>query len=232
MKLGQLLDWMDAAHPNAYTPEQKTAWVNDLEAILWTQICLQPMSLLRPYIPEEDGRTRLLLPDGWRRVYTAYLGAMIDFANGEYTQYENDMSLYNGYINELGAWYADAFAPAQNPARWVTAGVFEYADLLGEGATVAALPPDGALLCAEYRTEVPGDGKLILTAGEAELGDSVYITNENGKLLYTPGLVLTAGREEKVNLRYDGDEEKDGCVSLRLLVQPPARRNSLHNGVT
>ncbi len=226
MTLGQLLDWVDIARPSAYTREQKTAWVSDLEAVLWTQIFLQPMSLWRPYDPEEDGGARLLLPGGWRRVYTAYLGAMIDFANGEYSQYENSMSLYNGCICELGAWYAAAFEPAQNAAQWVRLGAYACSDLADGGRAAGALGPDAAALCVRYRVDEPAGGTLTLSVGETgRLSDGVYITKETESLCRTPGLALSSGAREKLILRYEGDTDGDRSVEAWLLVQPAAKIN-------
>ncbi len=233
MTLGKLLNWMDAACPSAYTQEQKAAWVSDLEAVIWTQIFLQPMGLWRPYTPEEDGRTRLLLPEGWRRIYTAWLGAMIDFANGEYNRYENSMSLYNGYIAELGAWYADAFAPAQNPAQWVDLGTHDYADLTGEGRYVGALPPDEAILCVRHEPDGADGGELRLSVGKAGgMLQEVYITNTAANPCMALGLTADAGAGEKLYLSYTGIEEPKGSVRTQVLIQPSASQNSLHNGGT
>lgn len=229
MTLGKLLDWMDTTCPSAYGPEQKIAWVSDLEMVLWTEIFLQPVSLWRPYT-EEDSQTRLLLPEGWRRIYTAYLGAMIDLANGEYNKYENSMSLYNGYISELGAWYADAFAPAMEPAGWMALGSFALADLT-EGRDVGALPPDGAMLAVRYGLTGAGGGAIRLCVGAAGgPSQTVYITDMDETYKTTLGLALSAGIGERITLLYEGDAAPAGTASVQVLVQPPARRNSLHNG--
>ncbi len=46
------------------------------------------------------------------KVYGAYLGAMVDFANGEYQKYENAMQLYNAYLAEFARWFIARYCPA------------------------------------------------------------------------------------------------------------------------
>lgn len=224
MTMDELMDWMDTMRPSAYTSAQKTAWVNDLEASLWKDIFLQGLGLWRPHRAGQDGGQPLLLPDSWRRVYTAYLGAMIDFANGEYTQYENAMSLYNGYISELGAWYADTFAPAQRLAHWIRLGRGDFEGLqAAQGQQIGQLPHRGAVLALEGRILEPldGDGVLTITAQgreqclcQRELGAS------RGGMFRTMSLVLPEREPEELYARFDGDELTAGQIEFWALVQP------------
>ena len=47
-----------------------------------------------------------LLPRAWHKLYYAYLEARIDAANGEWTEYDNAMAVYNGFLGEYQRWYA------------------------------------------------------------------------------------------------------------------------------
>lgn len=224
MTLEQLLEWTDAVRPSPWTNIQKTAWISDLEAQLWTEILLRPLGGFAPYRWGRDGGRRLLLPDGWRRVYTAYLGAMIDFANGEFTQYENSMSLYNGCLNELGAWYAAAFDPAGRPARRVGLALADWEGLsrlrfAGEAA------PDSALLAAEWRVLEPfdGDGVLSLRTADGAALYEVDITNNLTGGGCRPALIPPGGRDGTVYMDYAGDELGRGVMELWLLEQPAAK---------
>jgi hypothetical protein len=224
MTLEALMDWMDALRPCAYTNAQKTAWVNDLEAGLWTEIFLQEPGQWRPRRAERDGAQPLLLPESWRRVYTAYLGAMIDFANGEYTQYENSMSLYNGYLCELGAWYADTFAPAQRPARWMGLGGTDCTGLQADGGQpVGQLPAGGAVLALEGRITQPLDGAGVLTlvsdCRERPLWQRELMADDGG-IFRTLSLVLPERGPERVCARFTGEALQAGQIEFWALVQP------------
>lgn len=228
MTLRELLDHMDTTRPSAYTPAQKTAWVSDLEAVIWTQILLQPMSLWHAYDADADADTRLLLPDGWRRVYTAWLDAMIDLANGEYNRYQNSMSLYNACISELGAWYADLYEPAMRPARWTDGVALAYTDLT-DAASVAGEPFEtGALLAAEWRvTEAfDTDGVLTVSTESGEILCKVYIIANQTDVRTVLVLRLPTAGEGRMRIAYNGDAPGCGAGRLRLLMQPRVPRRS------
>jgi hypothetical protein len=221
MRLDPFLDNLDAMMPNAYTSAQKTAWVSDLEAIVWTQICLQPAGLWHPYRYGRDGRGRLFLPDSWQRVYTAYLGAMMQFANGEYNQYENAMTLYNGYMGELGAWYAQTFDPASHPARWVRWGTVSAQELT-QGKALGYRSPDGALLGVELRLTEPLDGNGTVSIQGVDSGETLFevdIMQDNGGVLLCSGLVLPGRCGECLEVCYDGESLSQGQMELWALTQ-------------
>ena len=54
----------------------------------------------------------LLLSGPHQRLYGAYIIAMIDFANGEYGKYQNDMVLFNAFWECFTRWYAQNRRPA------------------------------------------------------------------------------------------------------------------------
>lgn len=56
--------------------------------------------------------TELLVPPPHDNIYRTYLGAMIDYANGEYDRYNNSMILFNKQFGSLTAWYARTYHPA------------------------------------------------------------------------------------------------------------------------
>jgi hypothetical protein len=223
MSVEELMEWMDTLRPSAYSDGHKTAWLNDLEAIVWTQVFLQPAGLWQPHGLSTDGQQRLLLPVSWRRVYTAYLEAMIDFANGEYTQYENAMTLYNDYMCQLGAWYADTFAPADQPARWVRLGVADQAGLQQKnGQLIGSLPPGAGALALEWRVGQAPDAEGTITlagAGGQTLWQREVTAGEQG-VFRSLGLVLPEREAEPVRGIYTGDELTAGQMEFWALVQP------------
>ncbi len=231
MTLGQILGRIDTLRPNAWTPEQKTAWVSDLEAILWTQIFLQNPTAREPYSPaQDDERTLLLLPDGWQRVYIAYLCAMIDLANGEYDQFQNSMSQFNGVMAELGAWYADTYDPAGNPAQWTPLGLLSCDALTGGAATLSIPWKGAALLALEWRVTdaFDGDGRVRFTLAETgtPLGEIDIISGQLGAK-HVGGLTTPPQGCVTIQAEYTGDALSEGQGAVLLLCQQPSLRHRL-----
>lgn len=153
MTMGEFVRRTDELKPNAYSLGQKAAWLGEMEAQIWTEILLQPAG---DWDSVTHAQRRLLLPEVWQRLYSAYLAAMIDLANGEYTKYSNAMALYNGQVQEFAAWYAENFRPADRPARWMHLGSLSG----GEAKKVlGSLPEKAAVLAAVCRVTEAFDGE-------------------------------------------------------------------------
>lgn len=231
MTLNGILEWVDTVRPNPFTRGQKTAWINDLEASLWHEIFLRPMGGWKPKNAEEDGAMPLLLPDGWRRLYEAYLAAMMEFALGEFFHYENSMARYNGALAELGAWYAEEYAPVSNPARWVEYGTVTCSGADAEPAFLGCVPRNAAVLGAECRIREafsPGCSLCLGTEEEPErlmAGES--ITPQLPGVYKSMGLRLWDEEPTGIWLRFEGTIPEQGQAVLRLLIQPPAGKGEL-----
>lgn len=230
MTLNGLLEWVDTVRPNPFTPGQKTAWINDLEASLWHEIFLRPLGSWKPK-RAEDGAVPLLLPDGWNRLYAAYLTAMMEFALGEFSHYENSMIRYSGALAELGAWYAEEYAPASNPARWVEFGTVVCNGEDSEPAFLGYVPRNAAVLAAECRIREAfsdGCGLCLGTEDEPE-----RLMAGDGIPPQTPGVYKSMGLrlwdEEPTGLwlRFEGNAPAQGQAVVRLLIQRPAEKGEL-----
>ena len=117
MTLSNVIAFVDGIKPNAFTPEQKTAWVNEVEGYVMTDIFLLAPTEYKAYVWPEDQNTVLLVPDPHCKIYHAYLSAMIDFANGEYGKYNNELAMYNEFCGEFMRWYTDRYRPADGRAE-------------------------------------------------------------------------------------------------------------------
>jgi len=53
--------------------------------------------------------TVLLAPPPYDKLYYPYVSAMVDFANGEYSRYANEMAMFNARFRELTAWTAGLY---------------------------------------------------------------------------------------------------------------------------
>ena len=112
MTLVEAIDAIDQLKPNGYTPEEKTAWINQLEANIQMDVMLLHYDQIVQHDFAADPDSQLLLDAGHAALYTAWLGAQIDFANGEYDKYQNSMGMYNALWRQFVAWFANTYHPA------------------------------------------------------------------------------------------------------------------------
>lgn len=135
MTLKGLIEYIDQVKPNAFTPEVKTVWVNEIEGMIQEQIMLLSPADIITYDYAEDAETELLVPPPHTKLYYAYLQAMIDFAVGEYRNYANTMELFNRWWNEYAAWYALRIDPASGDAKFRGYYLSAYAIAVKHGYT-------------------------------------------------------------------------------------------------
>lgn len=104
--LKEIISLVDTINPNAYSDEVKAFWVNEVESYIQGEIFnIAPLDIT-PYVPySECMDVPLTLGDSYEKIYTTYLNAMIDFANKDFASYNNDLALYNTYIDEYAKWY-------------------------------------------------------------------------------------------------------------------------------
>lgn len=114
MKLREALEWVDEIKPNAFSERQKTAWINEVEKKIQTEIFLFSPAQCVTYAWDIDQETELLADPLHDGIYPAFLTAMIDFANGEYNRYNNTVQMFNMQFIEYMRWYAQHYRPADN----------------------------------------------------------------------------------------------------------------------
>lgn len=227
MTANELFAWMEVMNPSPYTSEQKTLWLNDLEASLWTEVFLQPVGLWRPRKGSEGDRP-LLLPESRRMLYAMYLWAMMDFARGEHGSYASSMALYNDHLAQLQCWYAESYAPAMGQAVWTEWAVYAPEDE-EEPRCIMNLPGGCAVLGAECRVEEAGDLQNITLGTEGEPED------------YMPAGTVPTDRkglsrffrfQEPCDRAVYAHGEGTGRVRFRLLLQPEARSRHISAAVS
>lgn len=116
MKLSDVIARVDDIKPNAFTDATKTAWINECEGLVQTEVMLIAAEDVIQYDYDADAQTELLVKPPHDKIYWAYLSALIDFANGEYNKYQNTMQLFNNYFGEYMRWYALRYRPADGEA--------------------------------------------------------------------------------------------------------------------
>ncbi len=104
--LQKIIALADELNPNSYSNEIKAQWVNEVEAYIQTEIYNLAPEEVRPYIPYSDCEYHTLSLDAVNdKIYLTYLQAMIDFSNKEYQAFNNDIALYNTYLDTYAKWY-------------------------------------------------------------------------------------------------------------------------------
>lgn len=164
MTLSQAISTADLMRPNAFGDELKTAWINEIEAHIQTEIMLINQSCLIRYDINYDRDTELLADDAHSMVYCYYLAAMIDYANREYQTYQSSMNVCNAALDRFKGWYARLFAPANGTAEWDGYYLSAYSIAVKHGFTGTE-----AQWLQSLRTLVP----LGMYADETSLYESV-----------------------------------------------------------
>ena len=112
-----VLDIIDSIKPNAFSEGAKTAWINEIEGLVQTEVFLLAIEDVAQYTWPENAAATLLAKPPHDKIYWVYLSAMVDFANGEYDKYQNTMQMFNQFFGEYMRWYARTYNPADGEAE-------------------------------------------------------------------------------------------------------------------
>lgn len=115
MRLREAIERVDEIKPNAFSSAVKTDWVNALEGRIAADVLLLAPAEVKQlrYTYPEDQNTELLVDTPHDDIYTLWLAAKIDEANGEYNKYQNTMQIYNEHFGDFVRWFASTWEPAQ-----------------------------------------------------------------------------------------------------------------------
>ncbi len=104
--LKEIITLVDSLNPNAYPEEVKASWVNEVEAYIQGEIYNLAPTDITAFVPySECMDMELSLDAGYEKIYVTYLNAMIDFANKDFSSYNNTITLYNSYMEDYAKWY-------------------------------------------------------------------------------------------------------------------------------
>mgnify|MGYP007101855187 CR=1 FL=1 len=112
MTLGEVIAFVDESKPNAFSEEVKTQWINEVEGMVQTEVFLFASGQVLRYDYADDKDAELLVAPPHDKLYRSYLAAMIDYANGEYSKYQNTMAMFNAQYGEFMRWFAMRYRPA------------------------------------------------------------------------------------------------------------------------
>lgn len=109
MKIIEAINKLDALKPNAYSYEDKVAWLSRVDAMIKKHIIdthegAEKISF-EGYRPDTDMQTVLLAPEPFEELYLRYLEAQVDYHNMEYDGYNQSILLFKAAYNSFERWY-------------------------------------------------------------------------------------------------------------------------------
>lgn len=115
MTIKDAIAYADEVKPNAFSTAVKVRWLAELEGRLAAEVfqfaALEIANFA--YTAEKDLETELLVAPPYDDIYTLWLCAKIDEANGEYNKYQNTMQSYNEHYGSFVRWFAGTYEPAE-----------------------------------------------------------------------------------------------------------------------
>lgn len=115
MTIKQAIDYASEMKPHAFSAETLLGWINALEGRIGLDVFLMSPLEVRRLLQytKEDMNAVLLVEPPHDDIYTLWLQAKIDEANGEYDKYQNSMQIYNEHYGNFVRWFARFYEPAQ-----------------------------------------------------------------------------------------------------------------------
>lgn len=110
MTIQEVLSTVDCLKLNAIDEGQKLNWLNDIEAMIYTEIVLprkDSENVTKVEINIEcDYNDVLIAPEPYSKLYAEYVMSKIDFVNREWVSYNNQIDAFNQSYKEFSAYYA------------------------------------------------------------------------------------------------------------------------------
>lgn len=113
--LKEIIDRVDANKVNGFSEEEKTAWISTAEMQIAQEIFQTDGSA---YDWDTDQDTELLLGPPFEDIYELYLMAQIDFRQGEFNRYNNELGQFSTRMTDAKAWYIRKYRPEKKTFRW------------------------------------------------------------------------------------------------------------------
>lgn len=109
MTIAEAINKIDSIKPNNYSLPEKISWLSNLDGkikidIIDTHEGHEKVSF-SGYNEDVNMETVLLVPAPFDNIYLRWLEAQIDYANSEYTKYNNSITMYNTEYDEFAKYY-------------------------------------------------------------------------------------------------------------------------------
>ena len=123
MTIIEAINRNDALKSNAYSQEDKVAWLSRLDWIIKTQIIDTHEGAgsvsFTGYDDSTDLHTALLVPAPYDEVYLRWLEAQINYANGEIDKYNVAITMYNTAFEAYENYYHRNHMPLAKGSRFL-----------------------------------------------------------------------------------------------------------------
>lgn len=100
--MNRVIEYVERVKPNVYTDEDKYQWMRTLEGLVAREVRGEDAD---PVDIPEFADSELSVPSPYDDIYFLYVGAMIDFHNREYDDYNNTVMMFNERYEQYKAWY-------------------------------------------------------------------------------------------------------------------------------
>lgn len=109
--------------PHQYSDTKIVELLYKLDAQIYDEVIIKHQNtnetgngdLERPaaYDAEQDINKELLVPDPYSDMYLSWLAAQVDYWNGEYTRFNNTITMYNNDYDIFASWFTRTHMPKQ-----------------------------------------------------------------------------------------------------------------------
>lgn len=109
MKIVDAINQIDDLKHNTYGQDEKIRWLSRVDHMVKTQIIDTHEGsedvFFAGYDEYTDPQTEMLVPAPYDELYLRWLEMQIDYANGEYTKYNNSAEMFNTYYQAFARYY-------------------------------------------------------------------------------------------------------------------------------
>ena len=123
MTIAEVISKVDALKPNNFEPEDKIAWLSNLDARVKSQIIDVHEGAERcPFYGYDgliDQDAELLVPAPYDEMYQRWLEAMIDYHNSDDDRYNNAIILFNNAYEGYKKHYTRTHMPISKGKKFI-----------------------------------------------------------------------------------------------------------------
>ena len=114
MTLSEAIEQVKTLKPNAYSEEALTVWLNQLEAMVQSEVHGVAPENIVSFNWGSDGDEPLTISKPCDNAYVEWISAKIDFNNKEYNSYNNAVDVFNNTYDEYKKFWRRNHNPLDN----------------------------------------------------------------------------------------------------------------------
>ena len=122
MKIIDAINQIDDLKHNTYGQSDKVLWLSRVDHMVKTQIIDTHEGsedvYFTGYGDYTDLQTEMLVPAPYDELYLRWLEMQIDYANGEYTKYNNSAEMFNVSYKAFSNYYNRTHMPTGKPIKY------------------------------------------------------------------------------------------------------------------